>query len=712
MLVLRISAMHTMRQFRDTLVSQTSTNLVAISENRLKFIADAFSLVLWKERDNLETALVAQILQAERLLAEKPPPASSPIVYEHIKGNASPITDALPSALHFRTDRKGGFRFLAVSYSSPVFHLAPGTNPEAVSADVNRLAGMTSFFKELFSRLRETAIWGTISLQNGLFCIYPGTESIPGGFDPRQQEWYQAAIGRPEIYWSAPYLDPATRQVVLSVSRSFESSEGGAGGVVSIVVPVSRLLENSLLEKNIPTATRTFLCYLEPRSTNPETALLVLARDENDDEPAGKAHEIHRSWRVQLEPYYIVSDDADQFNALLEDVVIEQGNIRRMPFEKRDCLWVYGQAQFSSFFLLILPYQEIIKPVDRSALFLQQQIDRMVRMTGYWLAGIVVVVILLAFAFSRTVTQPIWALVEGARQLAAGQFDTRVEIRSRDEFGIMGQVFNQVGPQLKDRHKMRRSLEVAMEVQRSLLPKTVPLIPGFDIAANCIYCDETGGDYYDFIDETRTGKGVLRVVVGDVSGHGISSALLMTTARGYLRQRAAMSGGMDRIISDVNDQLTRDVAESGQFVTLFFCEIDVVNRTIRWVRAGHEPAFIYDESGGDFKELSGKGLPLGIFRETEFEIRQRGLQPGQIVIFTTDGIRETVDQKGRMFGVSRLKELIHENARQSAQEIAQAVIDAAVAFRRPLKQDDDITLVVIKVKEPSGEQIDATVNRQ
>jgi sigma-B regulation protein RsbU (phosphoserine phosphatase) len=110
--------------------------------------------------------------------------------------------------------------------------------------------------------------------------------------------------------------------------------------------------------------------------------------------------------------------------------------------------------------------------------------------------------------------------------------------------------------------------------------------------------------------------------------------------------------------------------------------------------------------------LSGKGLPLGIFRETEFEIRQQDLRPGQIVIFTTDGIRETFDQKGRMFGDSRLKALIHEHARQSAQAIAKAVIDAAIAFRRPLKQEDDITLVVIKVKERSGEQIDATVNRQ
>lgn len=110
--------------------------------------------------------------------------------------------------------------------------------------------------------------------------------------------------------------------------------------------------------------------------------------------------------------------------------------------------------------------------------------------------------------------------------------------------------------------------------------------------------------------------------------------------------------------------------------------------------------------------MSGKGLPLGVFRETEFEIRHQDLRSGQIVIFTTDGIRETFDQKGRMFGDSRLKALIHEHARQSAQAIAKAVIDAAIAFRRPLKQEDDITLVVIKVKERSGEQIDATVNRQ
>jgi sigma-B regulation protein RsbU (phosphoserine phosphatase) len=136
---------------------------------------------------------------------------------------------------------------------------------------------------------------------------------------------------------------------------------------------------------------------------------------------------------------------------------------------------------------------------------------------------------------------------------------------SNDEIGYTGDVIN---------------------VQQNLLPKENPRIKGLDIAGKSIYCDETGGDYYDFIKLDGGRPANIAIVVGDVSGHGIPSALLMATARAFIRQRAYLPGGLSQIISDVNRQIVGDVEDSGQFMTLFYMTVDQDNRCLEWVRAG------------------------------------------------------------------------------------------------------------------------------
>ena len=234
-----------------------------------------------------------------------------------------------------------------------------------------------------------------------------------------------------------------------------------------------------------------------------------------------------------------------------------------------------------------------------------------------YIAGIFIIIVILAFAFSRSVTKPLQILAEGARRLAQGQLDTRVDIRSRDEFGDMARVFNSVGPRLEEHYKLLKSLDLAMEVQQNLLPKFDPQIKGLDVAGISDYCEETGGDYYDYLEVKQE---EVSVVVGDVSGHGISSALLMTTARAFLRQRAAMPGSIREIVSDVNRRLSEDIGESGQFMTLFYSAIDLKQKVFRWVRAGHDAAFFYDGASDSFTQLDGGDLPLGVNSHTIMEI--------------------------------------------------------------------------------------------
>ena len=293
---------------------------------------------------------------------------------------------------------------------------------------------------------------------------------------------------------------------------------------------------------------------------------------------------------------------------------------------------------------------------------------------------------------------PLREIIQALKDIRRGNFDRKVPVRSNDEIGYTGDVINGMTKGLKERDRMRHSLLLAKEIQQNLLPGREPHIDGLDISGRSIYCDETGGDYYDFLDTAKPGERKICVVVGDVSDHGIPSALLMTTARAFLRQRMSRAGDLNRIVSDVNRQLARDVEESGQFMTLFLCEIDVDNQWVRWVRAGHDPALIYDLETDSFDELGGRGLALGVFEDSKYQTLTREIKPGQIIAIGTDGIWETTNIQGQQFGKERFKNVIQANASENAVEILTRVINEVDDFAGQSEKSDDVTLVIIKVE--------------
>jgi serine phosphatase RsbU (regulator of sigma subunit) len=240
------------------------------------------------------------------------------------------------------------------------------------------------------------------------------------------------------------------------------------------------------------------------------------------------------------------------------------------------------------------------------------------------------------------------------------------------------------------------ALNVAQEVQQSLLPQRPPMEERFDMAGSSLYCDETGGDYYDYIDLPRLGSDTYAIVVGDVSGHGISSALLMAGVRAYLRGRVTQSGSAAEIISDVNRLVSADTIETNQFMTLFFLVIDARTGQITWVRAGHDPALLYSPDKNHFEKLEGQGLPLGVEESWQYQDYTRTVRSGQILVLTTDGVLEAHNKESEMFGRDRLKKIIRQYANLGAEGIRLAVIDAVSAFRGEAHQEDDITLVVLK----------------
>jgi sigma-B regulation protein RsbU (phosphoserine phosphatase) len=252
-----------------------------------------------------------------------------------------------------------------------------------------------------------------------------------------------------------------------------------------------------------------------------------------------------------------------------------------------------------------------------------------------------------------------------------------------------------------DMTEHKKALMLAGEVQKSMLPTEMPDVRGLDIAGRNVSCDEIGGDYYDFIWRPDSAKKIFSIVVGDISGHGVDSALLMTTARAFLRMRASQPGSISEIVTAMNDHLAQDTIDTGKFMTLFCLTIDPEDQYLEWVRAGHDPALVYSPQQDTFEELKGSGIALGVTDGFQYmENRKTGLQNGQVIAIGTDGIWEAFNTEGEMFGKARYQKIIRENCQKSAAEILDAVYRELNEFTFGKKSEDDITLVIVKLNDP------------
>ena len=298
----------------------------------------------------------------------------------------------------------------------------------------------------------------------------------------------------------------------------------------------------------------------------------------------------------------------------------------------------------------------------------------------------------------KSIIEPITDMMVLVRRVRKGHFKQKVRVVSNDELGVLGDGLNEMTEGLIEREQMRQSLYLAQEVQQTLLPRENPKVDGLDIAATIVYCDETGGDYYDYLDTRQTYPGSFTMAIGDVSGHGIPSALMMATARAFLRQRSTLPGTPADIVSDVNHQITRDFEESGSFMTLFYLSIDPANRSLCWVRAGHDPAILYDPATDKFDELHGAGMALGVDAGGRYEQFQKNdLKPGQVIVLGSDGLWEARNPQGEMFAKEPIHQIIRQFPAATARELLTACFNRFNVFLGDRAPEDDVTLVVMKL---------------
>ncbi len=679
-----------MRRLGAQLASDRREILTKNARHHLRHIVDNYGEILTRDAEILEYALYIQAHEVEDRLAGNPP--ESPQLFfskDYDKGVNLPEGIAF-SDKHFRLDSEGKTAPIQVTYDQQVCVLAPGVNREAVADDLGRLSTMPEVYRLLHNSNATRMYWQYTSLETGIHTCYPGHGGYPSDYDSQKRHWYAQARDKDSLIWTLPAPEVSTRTIVLTLATPVRRPDGSFAGVTAIDVPLGGIFGELTLPEQWSDDASTVLVFPGQSGDETEGKLVILAQQSY----AGHG----KDWRGPELKQYLVSEDADELKALMNDAVAGKSGVRKMRYKGREALWAYGAGRANEAFpVVIVPYEKVVAEAAEAEKYVLDRMADNMKIAGAVMFGVVIVVVIVAFFISRSVTRPLVHLADAAEKLAAGDYGANVQIRTGDELQHLGEIFNDMGPKLRQHESMQRSLAVAMEIQQQLLPQESPKIDGFDVAGTSIYCDETGGDYYDFIDLVDLGAGKLGIAVGDVTGHGIGAALLMASARGVLRSHAGRHGGdLSELFSVLNTHLVRDTGET-RFMTLFYGVLDATTRSLKWTSGGHDPAIWLRRGMGKIEELPNTGVPLGILEGATFErVEPVTLEAGDVIAIGTDGIWEAANAAGDMFGKDRMREALSASAEKSAAEIHTAVVAAVHEFLGQTHQQDDITLVIIK----------------
>jgi serine phosphatase RsbU (regulator of sigma subunit) len=302
---------------------------------------------------------------------------------------------------------------------------------------------------------------------------------------------------------------------------------------------------------------------------------------------------------------------------------------------------------------------------------------------------------------SHRMTQHVSSLSDGVRQLAGGDFKARVPVRSADEFGALAAAFNSMAADLErhqslvvERERLRRELELSRQIQIEMLPHASLRLGAAEIKGLSIPAREVGGDFFNYF---ALPDGRLALLVGDVSGKGVSAALLMANVQATLRARLPLETELARLADGLDREIDANTPR-GVYLTLFLGILDVERGLLRYVNAGHNPQFLLHAAGG-IQPLSSTGLPIALYPSQGYSESIVDLGRGDLLFFYTDGLVETENPSGDMFGAERLQRLLEATHKQGVDRILEEVETSVRAFRGDAEPFDDATMMALRIQD-------------
>ena len=305
-------------------------------------------------------------------------------------------------------------------------------------------------------------------------------------------------------------------------------------------------------------------------------------------------------------------------------------------------------------------------------------------------------------------TKPIRQVVKGMEIVAGGNMEHTIDRFQETEFDRMSGIFNKMTGSLKrimlelaatvrENERVRRELEIATEIQKSIFPEHPPEVEGLEIEAKSVPAKEVGGDYFDFFPDPSGGK--MGFIIADASGKGLPGTLYMTRSRSVFRVISSEEVDPAATLSRSNHYIAADASSAkGMFITVLYLLYDKNKMQMTCANAGHYPPLWFRTGAGTFSEITANGIPVGILPGQTYPEETIQLAPRDLLVLYTDGVIEARAENGEMFGVERLKGLIERHSALSAKDLF-AKIEAGIKdFIGHAPPFDDLTLMVIRVQ--------------
>ncbi|MCL2663465.1 MAG: SpoIIE family protein phosphatase [Oscillospiraceae bacterium] len=510
-------------------------------------------------------------------------------------------------------------------------------------------------------------------------------------FDPRVRPWFLAAIDSNTPVWLDTYLD-AFGFLLTTCAFVYKDGAGNPAGVVATDIHLSTMIEN-ILNFRIGETGYAFLIDSNGRY------LAHPAFDASNQDGFSSA--------------------GGEYGEVLASMAAGESAVRRVTVNSVEHYIAYAPLSVTGWSLgIAVEYDEIIADalmmkadIDNQAIEVREQIRAMLNSVMFRFIMltciIIIAVLILSIMISGSVTKPIIKLTNGVIEVGKGNLESKIDIKTNDEIGVLASHFNKMTDDLvlyitnlekvtAEKERIGAELDVATKIQASMLPCIFPPFPErseFDLYASMIPAKEVGGDFYDFF---MTDDNTLAVVMADVSGKGVPAALFMVIAKTLIKNNAQNGKSPGEVFTAVNNLLCEN-NDAGMFVTAFMGYLDIPSGRFTYVNAGHNFPLI-KKAGGTYEFLHNKpAFILAGFEDVKYTEYEITLESGDVLYLYTDGVTEAMNPENELFSDPHLIETANKYVNISVKELVAKIKEEVDIFADGAEQADDITMLALEI---------------
>ena len=573
------------------------------------------------------------------------------------------------------------------------YFLVKGITPTpAIEKEVSILSNCEYAFDPL---LKENELLDNIYIgtESGISYRYSQYNEYNEDYDPRVRDWYKAAMAQPDtLVWLPTYLD-SYGNTCITAAMTYRDARGNLAGVVASDVLLQSVIDDIMSLKIGETGS----CFV----LNNDLSFIAhrdMSKPDFDTE---------------------LKDHLDDYN-FINMLRASDDGIIASTYEGKDSYIAYSQLDETGwYFCATIETSEVTAPALRAKeesdklteatqQGMQDELFSTYRLFLIYFAIVGILITLISFAVTGTITRPIQKLTENVKAIGQGDFDRKIPIDSGDEIGMLSQRFNEMQDNLKaymenitkvtaEKERIGAELDVAAHIQADMLPSIFPPFPDrsdFDIFASMNPAKEVGGDFYDFflIDDDR-----LALVIADVAGKGVPAALFMMMSKILVGNYAMMSDSPAETLMKVNSQICKNNAND-MFVTVWLAFLSISTGHVVATNAGHEYP-ILKKADGKYEILTDKHKPpIGTMDGIKYQDYEFTLERGGGLFVYTDGVAEANNDENELFGTDRLLEALNRESDASTETLIRNVRKDVDAFAGDAPQFDDITMLSVQLR--------------